>query len=87
MNTGWIYKQFKFNMSTKKMSNIMYALIMTKASMTGSHGIGIYEYDRSINCRHYVDIMIHINPCETDNFEKIAHVKLSDPIKVHLNSE
>ena len=82
---NWIYKTCKISMSTKNMSDFMYALIMTDAEMHQTFGIGIKQYSRSQNCRNLVDVMIFIDPEKIAQFESSTGVTLKEPIKVHLN--
>ena len=58
---------------------------MTKAKLTSSFGIGIYEYNRKQNSRSSVELMIHIDPKEIKNFEELSGTKLSNPIKIQTN--
>lgn len=78
-------KQCKFKMTKNNMQNIFYAIIMTKAKVVGSHGIGIYEYNKRINSRHSVDIMLEIEEENINEFKILSGYDLNEPIKIKCN--
>ncbi len=39
----------KTKLSTNKLADMMYALVICKAHLTSTHGIGIYNYTRKQN--------------------------------------
>lgn len=82
MRENWVYKVCKIRMSKNAMSNLLYAMIMTKSQIHSSHGIGIYEYTREQNAYNNVDFMVHLPPDKINEFENIANVKLTDPPKM-----
>lgn len=81
----YIYRDCNIRMSQKAMSNLLYAVIMTRAAIPTTYGIGIYEYRRDQNSYNTVDIKIHIHPTKIDEFEEIAGVKLERPISITVN--
>ncbi len=84
-NEEYVYKNCSIAMSTAQMANLMYAVIMCKAAIPSTFGIGIYQYTHAQNCRNRVDVVIHIHPLMITKFESIAHLTLVDPQKVKLN--
>lgn len=83
----YVYKDCKIRMSSKSMSNFLYAIIMTKATISGTLGIGIYEYNRIQNSFNNVDIQIHIHPSQIEIFEEISGTKLKEPVKINLTNK
>lgn len=81
-----VFRQFKMQMSRDRMADALYAIIMCKAEITSTHGIGIYNYERSQNAHNNVDIMIKIPEKELEYFEFLAHVKLQEPHRVNINN-
>lgn len=82
----YVYMDCSITLSTKKLSNVLYAAIMTQSAITNSYGVGIYEYDRSQNSYNGCDLKIHIHPTMIDKFEELSHIKLRNPINIQLNS-
>lgn len=80
-----VAKQFFTRMSQKKLADIMYAIIMTKASVKSTYGAGIYRYSRSQNAYNGVSVLIMINEAEISKFEDLTGIVLEDPQKVHVN--
>ena len=83
--TGYVYMDAGIKMSQKAMANLLYAVIMTHASIPTTFGIGIYGYTRSQNSYNLVDIKIHIHPSFIPLFEELSGVKLESPIQVQVN--
>jgi hypothetical protein len=81
----YVYMDCKINMSTNKMADLFYAVVMTQASVPTTWGCGIYEYNRTQNSRNGVDVKIHIHPTMIGEFEQLASVKLSKPQSVTIN--
>ena len=76
----------KSKLSTRCLSNVMYAILMCKAKLISSHGVGIYQYGRKQNSSHSYDFMISIDISLVLLFEELSGVKLKQPVKVHFNS-
>ena len=72
-------------MSTKKMADFTYALIMTDAQLRGSFGIGIKQYNRKQNAYNRVKVMIFINPDNVEKFEELTGLTLKEPIQIILS--
>ena len=85
MKENYIQKQGKSKLSDKSMASLMYAIVMCKAELEQTHGIGIYQYDRKQNRRHYFDFILSINKNMIAKFEEITNIKLEDPISIILN--
>jgi len=85
MDANFVNKQGKSKLSDKCMASLMYAIVMCKAKLIGTHGIGIYGYTRKQNNRHSYDFMISIDEGLVSRFEEMADIKLSEPIEYHLN--
>lgn len=81
-----VYKVASFRMSKQKMSDVMYAIIMSKAKVTTSYGVGIYEYDRSQNAYNQVDFMLCIPKEKVNLFEELSGIELSEPTRIRLNN-
>lgn len=86
MKEDYVYKNCSIAMSTTQMANLMYAVIMCKAAIPSTFGIGIYGYTHVQNCRNRVEVVIHIHPCNIEKFESIAHVTLKNPQTAKTNS-
>ena len=80
------YRDCSITLSTKKLSNVLYAAIMTQSAITNSYGIGIYEYDRSQNSYNGCELKIHIHPTMIDKFQELSGIELRNPINVQLNN-
>ena len=84
-NTYIVQKQGKSKLSDNSMASLMYAIVMCKAELVQTHGIGIYQYNRKQNRRHYFDFILSINKNMIAKFEEITNIKLEDPISIILN--
>ena len=71
-------------MTKDNMQNIFYAILMTKATLTSSHGVNIYQWDKRVNSRHSIDNMIDIQAEKMGKFERLSGFTLKEPIKVEL---
>lgn len=85
MYENYINKQGKSKLSDSCMASLMYAIVICKAKLTATHGIGIYEYNKKQNSRHYFDFIISIDKNMIEQFEDMTCVKLKDPITINLN--
>lgn len=81
----YAYKDCKIRVSDKKMSDFLYAVIMTQSAITTTWGCGIYEYTRKQNGGNRVDVKIHIHPSQIELFETLSGVVLNNPIQIHVN--
>ena len=75
-----IHKTTKVNLSTKGLSNFMYALLVCEAELTSSLSFGLREYSRKQMSRGQSTIMIAIREDRVAEFQEIAGVKLSVPV-------
>lgn len=66
-------------MSTKQMADVMYAVVMTHAKITSTFGVGIYEYDKSINSRHTCWVMVGLEESELSKFQQLSGLQLLEP--------
>jgi len=80
----YIYKIFKMRMSDKEMSNVMYWVIICKAAITKTFGVGIYNIDKKNNRYNYVDCLLHIHPEMIEMFTKETGLCLKDPARISL---
>ena len=62
-----VYKEINFRLSTKIMSDLMYAIIITKARLISSFCL-CYEYNRSQNSYNNASIIIEIEENKIDKF-------------------
>lgn len=81
----YVYKDCSLRMGSKKMADLLYAIIMTNSHIVGSYGTGIYEYTRKQNCYNFVELKIFIHPSMIQKFEELSGIKLKDPIQVSIN--
>jgi hypothetical protein len=84
-NVEKVYKDCNIRLSTKAMSDLMYAIIMTHATMVTSYGVGIYSYTRKQNSYNGCDVKILIEEGYIPLFEQLSGVKLKNPIQTSLN--
>jgi len=80
----FVYKDCKVSISDKKLSGLLYAVIMTQSAITTTWGCGIYEYNRKQNSGNMVDVKIHIHPSQIQLFETLSGVVLNNPIQVQV---
>jgi hypothetical protein len=81
-----VFRQFKTTMGKAKLADILYAVIMCRARISSTFGVGIYKYTRIQNCFNSVDIMIEIEESEVDKFASLANVFLSVPQEAQSNA-
>lgn len=81
----FVYKDCKVSISDKKMSGLLYAVIMTQSAIANTWGCGIYEYNRKQNSGNMVDVKIHIHPTQIELFETLSGIVLNNPIQVQVN--
>ncbi len=85
LQKDFIIRNCKTSLGTNKMADLMYALVMCKCHSITSHGVGIYNFSRSQNSRNKVCFAFFIHPNQIEKFEKLAGLKLIEPIEVTLN--
>ena len=85
MYENYTTKQGKTKLSDNCMASLMYAIVICKSQLISTHGIGIYQYNRKQNRRHYFDFIISIDKNMISKFEEITNIKLEDPISIILN--
>lgn len=78
MTGDYINKQGTSKLSDKNLSSLMYALVICKAKLLGSFGVGIYDLSRQENSRHSYDFIISINKDKITKFEDITGIVLKD---------
>lgn len=86
MKNEYIYKDCKVRLSKNSLYLLTYAAILTKSDLINFFGVGIYELSKMQNARNYVDVKVHLHPSKIEIFEKLSNLKLTKPIKVHVNS-
>lgn len=79
-----VYRDCSFNMSTRKMSDVMYAILMCSATLTSSFHLGI-SYNRKQNTYNSATIRIHIAENKIRKFEEFSGLKLQEPQQVGIN--
>ena len=70
------YRFTKISISDKKMSNFLYAIFMTNATLQSYHHLGLDQYTRKQNSGNMVNVVIGIKESMIDKFEELADVKL-----------
>ena len=85
MYENYVNKQGKSKLSDKCMASLMYAIVMCKAKLTWTHGIGIYECNKKQNSRHYYEFSISIDKNMIEKFEEMTGITLKDLISIILN--
>ena len=71
-----VYRFTKLSISDKKMSNFLYAIFMTKATLHSHHHLGLEKYTRKQNSGNMVDVVIGIEEDKIVQFEELADVTL-----------
>lgn len=66
----------KSKLSTNKLADVMYALVMCHAHLTSSHGVGIYNYTRKQNIHHSYDFLIEIDEDNVSKFEELSGIEI-----------
>lgn len=79
-----VYRCFHIGMGTKKMADVLYAVIMTNARITSTFTLG-HKYTRSQNSRNGADIMIEIDEEKIPRFEEMTEIHLQLPPKGIMN--
>ncbi len=85
MHENYVIKHGKSKLSDSYMASLMYAVIMCKAQLLSTHGVGIYNLTKHQNSRHSYEFLISIDKNMISKFEDMTGIKLEDKIKVHLN--
>jgi hypothetical protein len=80
-----VSRRFLVRMSNKKMSDVMYAILITKSKLTSSYGTGIYQYNRSQNSYNGCWVMCQIPEQALDTFSQLAGVELLAPENPSVN--
>ena len=78
---GMTYKRYviKFSCSAGNMSDVMYAILMTRSKIHSVWHLGLEKYDRRVNSRNMVDVMVDIPEGKEGMFTDIAKVLLVVP--------
>lgn len=71
-----VYRFTKLSVSDKKMSNFLYAIFMTKATLHSYHHLSLEKYTRKQNSGNMVDVVIGIEEDKIAQFEELADVTL-----------
>jgi hypothetical protein len=83
MYENFVTKQGKSKLSDSYMASLMYAIVMCKAKLTATHGIGIYNLSKHQNSRHSYEFMISIDKDMISKFEDITGIELKEPMMVY----
>ena len=65
------------------MASLMYAIVMCKAKLTATHGIGIYNLTKRQNARNSYEFMISIDKDMISKFEDMTGIELKEPMLVY----
>jgi hypothetical protein len=71
-----IYRFTKISVSDKKMSNFLYAIFMTNATLQSHFHLGLEKYTRKQNGGNMVDVVICLKEDMINKFEELADVSL-----------
>ncbi len=71
-----VYQYTKISVSDKKMSNFLYAIFMTNATLQSYHHLGLEKYTRKQNSGNMVNVVILIDEDKITTFEELSGVKL-----------
>jgi len=71
-----IYRFTKISISEKKMSNFLYAIFMTNATLQSYHHLGLEQYTRKQNSGNMVNVVILIDENKITTFEELSGVTL-----------
>ena len=69
-----VYRFTKISISEKKMSNFLYAIFMTNATLQSYHHLGLEQYTRKQNSGSIVNVVILIDENKITTFEELAGV-------------
>lgn len=83
MYENYVTKQGKSKLSDSYMASLMYAIVMCKAKLTATHGIGIYNLTKHQNARHSFEFMISIDKDMILKFEDMTGIELKEPMIVY----
>lgn len=75
-NNNLVYRFTKISVSDKKMSNMLYAIFMTKSVLHSYHHLGLEKYTRKQNSGNMVSVVIGLDETKIPEFEELAGVKL-----------
>ena len=73
---GKVYRFAKISVSDKKMSNFLYAIFMTNATLHSHFHLGLEKYTRKQNGGNMVDVVICLKEDMINKFEELADVSL-----------
>lgn len=65
---------FKVKLTDKQMSDVMYAILLTKAKLLNSYGVSIYKFNRKQNRGCSIDVVVEVENVAL--FEELSGVKL-----------
>lgn len=71
-----VYRFTKISISDKKMSNFLYAILITKSKLHSHHHLGLEQYTRKQNSGSMVNVVILIDENKITTFEELAGVTL-----------
>ena len=71
-----MYGYLKIVISDKKMSKLMYAILITKSKLVNCHHLGLEKYTRKQNSGNIVDLVIKLKADQVQKFQELSEVKL-----------
>lgn len=83
MYENYVTKQGKSKLSDSHLASLMYAIVMCKAKLTATHGIGIYNLTKHQNARCSYEFLISIDRDMVSKFEDMTKIKLKEPITAY----
>jgi hypothetical protein len=75
MEKETVFRVFKMSISKENMSNVFYAIIITKAKLKTAFHLGLEKYTRRQNAGNIVDIVIEIEKEKLQKFECLSRYK------------
>ena len=83
MHENYVNKQGKSKLSDTHMASLMYAIVICKARMLSTHGIGIYDLTKQQNRRHSYEFIISIDKNMIPKFQELTGIELKDTMIVY----
>ncbi len=83
MHENYVNKQGKSKLSDTHMASLMYAIVICKARMLSTYGIGIYDFTKQQNRRHSYDFIISIDKNMIPKFQELTGIELKDTMIVY----
>lgn len=91
MNDDRFYGYCSFSVSDRTISDIMYAVVLTRAKIIAVHQLGLHRFTRKQNSGNNVNIVVELGSDQVERFEELSGVELKTGEefqgKMKLNSD